>query len=63
MTDIPANPSSLVVNGAIVNAANPLPCKSVPAGSGSADVVINPRTLVVNGALVTTLNPLPITLE
>ncbi len=62
MADIAINPSSLVVDGAIVSTANPLPVSNVAAGSGTTDISINPRALIVNGALVSDANPLPITL-
>ncbi len=62
MSDTPINPSSLVANGALVSAANPLPVTSVAAGTPATALEINPRTFVVDGALVSVSNPIPLTI-
>jgi hypothetical protein len=61
MPDIPLNPSTLVVNGELVSATNPLPVTSVAAGAPGTPVTLNPRTFVVNGEIVSATNPLPVT--
>ncbi len=60
MPDIVINPSTIIVNGAEVSEANPLPVTSLGAPPAGTSILINPRTLVVNGALVSPSNPLPI---
>ncbi len=65
MSEQVLNPSNLVISGAVVTSANPLPC-TTSGGSGGADPVtvtyLNPRTWLVSGAVITSANPLPIVL-
>jgi hypothetical protein len=58
MTNTPLNPTELIVDGAPVSDANPLPVSFQP--SSATNPPLNPRSVVVNGAEVTSDNPLTV---